>query len=104
MPQSNRVESTDLVLRPENTLGPTNYMIGIYKLEAREAAAQVTAHGDLELDVAVYQNGAVEIDNDVDPDHGTWRHVRLSPSQVAALRLLLDDPEAVPPYRPEVVD
>lgn len=102
MPQSNRVESTDLVLRPENTLGPTNYVIGIYKLEARESAAQVPASGDLELDMTVYQDGTVEIDNDQDPDHGDWHRVRLSPSQVAAVRLLLEDPDAVPPYRPEV--
>lgn len=94
---------TDLDLKPKNTLGPTNHMIGLYKLEAREASAQVPDNGDLELDVAVYQDGTVTIDNDQDPDHGTWRYVRLSPSQVAALRLLLGDPSAVPPYRPSKV-
>lgn len=87
-------------LRPENRIALDRVQVGMYRLIAREAATEVSSQGDLELDLDVYMDGTIEIDNNVDPDHGQWRRVRLSPSQVASLKILLNDPTVVRPYRP----
>lgn len=91
----------DLDLRPENRANPAIVVVGLYRIWAREADAQVPATGDLEFDCQVYMDGSIVIDNDQGPDHGQYHRVRLTPSQVAQLRILINDPTVVRPYRPE---
>ena len=74
-----------MYLTPENRLDKSSTKTGLFTLEAAEASAQVT---DVELDLCVYADGSITLDNRQGHDEGNY--VKLSPSQVQQLRAVLN--------------